>query len=65
MRVRPMQIDMMAAGAKIGTLKVKLKREREFRFRIWLMGVLVRLAGWVAPVPFAVTQDEEEGDVAP
>jgi hypothetical protein len=56
------EVDLMkeARDGRFGTLEIVLvlKNRRQFFVRLWLATKLAQLAGWVAPVPTTVEQEE-------
>lgn len=51
-------IDMVSDMRERLMIKIKVKRMREFKVRMWLTLALLRMAAWVAPATIDVETDE-------
>lgn len=59
------EFDAVEAARERLVLKVRVTRVREYRLRVWLVEALLRIVGWVAPMPVTVEMVERhEGRIA-
>lgn len=54
MAVMPHSFDLVEAASEKMTLKFRITRQREFFARMWLVTVMLRVIGWIAPMPIDV-----------
>ena len=54
------EVDMVDVARKTTRITVTITRKRELMARMWLVGMLLRVVGWVAPMPVSVEMGDKD-----